>query len=119
MTVRQEPVVARIVLSSASYLNYLNIRKLVTTLFLPSSKSRIIFGKISNLVFWNPSIRQDFVGNMGNLNIKINVTVSCMPPAAEMEQIVNMRINVTIDFGPTAAEIEQIVTLIANVKRNM
>ena len=54
MTVRQEPVVDRIVLSSASYLNYLNIRKLVTTLFLPSSKSRIIFGKISNLVFLKP-----------------------------------------------------------------
>ena len=54
---------------------------------------------------------------MGNLNIKINVTVSCMPTAAEMKQIVNIRVNVTIDFWPTAAEIEQIVTLIANIKR--
>ena len=57
--------------------------------------------------------------NMVNLIMKINVTVSFTPTAAEMEQIVNIRINVTIDFWPTAAEIEQIVTLIANVKRNI
>ena len=56
---------------------------------------------------------------MVNLIVKINVTISFMLTAAEMEQIVNIRINVTIDFWPTAAEIEQIVTLIANVKRNI
>ena len=56
---------------------------------------------------------------MANLIIETNVTVSFMPTAAEMEQIVNLRINVTIGFWPTAAEIEQIVTLIANVKRNI
>ena len=56
---------------------------------------------------------------MANLIIKINVTVSFMPMAAEMEQIVNIRINVTVDFWPTAAEIERIVTLIANLKRNI
>ena len=56
---------------------------------------------------------------MANLIVKINVTVSFMPTAAEFEQIVNIRINVTNDFWSTAAEIEQIVTLIANVKRNI
>ena len=57
--------------------------------------------------------------NVINLIININVTASCMPTPAEMEQIVSIRINVTIDLWPTAAEIEKIVTLIANLKRNI
>ena len=52
---------------------------------------------------------------MANLIIKINVTVSFTPTAAEIKQIVNIRINVTIDFLPTAAEMEQIANIIIKV----